>query len=202
MLRIGVTGGIGCGKSTVASLFAEHFGIPVIDADEVTRELTLPGKPALQAIKDRFGEEVILADGNLNRRRLRQIIFADATAKTKLEAILHPQVRDYIDQWTKSLNTDYCLIVIPLLLESGMRHLVDRILLVDCEPSRQLMRVMRRDQCSEQEVTKIMASQMPREQKRAWADDVIDNNASPEETFAQITPLHNKYYRLATETSP
>ena len=144
MLRIGLTGGIGSGKSTVAALFA-HRGIPVIDTDVIARELVGPGQPALAEIAREFGNDLVTANGELDRGRLRQRVFDDPAARRRLEAILHPRIRAAVQQRLAALDTPYCLIVIPLLVETKFDEFVDRVLVVDVDEEYQRERTSRRD---------------------------------------------------------
>lgn len=196
MLKVGLTGGIGCGKTTVTNLFRDH-GIPIIDADQITRRLVEPGSDALRAIAARFGEAYLDSNGNLNRRALRQRIFEDPDAKKGLEAILHPRVRDEIQQRLATLDAPYCLVVIPLLIESGMQDLVDRVLVVDCRPEQQTERVVARDGVPPEHVEAIMAAQLAQQQRLAAADDVIDNSGDLRGLEAQISELDARYRQLS-----
>lgn len=195
--RIGLTGGIGSGKSAVADCFY-RLEVPVIDADLITRELVRPGTPALGEIAETFGKDVLQANGSLDRARLRQRIFNDAAARKRVEAILHPRVRDEIARQTSLLSAPYCIIVIPLLLESGQQDLVDRILVVDAPESLQIERTMDRDQVNREQVEKIVASQASREQRLAIADDVIENNGTLEDLAQKVEALHARYLKLAS----
>lgn len=193
---IGITGGIGSGKTAATDRFASH-GIDVIDADLISREVVEPGCPALSEIAKKFGaENVLLADGNLNRRALREIIFADNTRKRWLEALLHPLIRDRITQRLHSSKPPYCLLVSPLLLETDQHKLCDRILLIDAPESLQLSRTQQRDQTSEAAVKAIMSSQLGREQRRAAADDIIVNDSDLAALYAAVDRQHQKYLEL------
>lgn len=197
MLKIGLTGGIGCGKSTVCQRFAE-FGVPIIDADLIARQLVEPGCTALQQIADVFGAEMLNADGGLNRGKLREAVFADSAKKQRLDAIMHPLVYQRIAADVGGLQAHYCVIAVPLLLESKNPYAVDRVLVIDCAEERQIERVIIRDKLSRPQVEAIIASQMPRMQRLARADDVIDNNGGPEWLAEQVKNLHNSYLLLAT----
>ncbi|BBL56545.1 dephospho-CoA kinase [Methylomonas koyamae] len=201
MLKIGLTGGIGCGKTTVCRLFAE-LGVPVVDADLIARSLVEPGQPALQAIVQAFGTEILQADGSLDRAKLRQAIFSDPEQRRRLDGIMHPQVYARIAADVAALQAVYCLIAVPLLLESKNPYAVDRILVVDCPQSTQIERVVTRDKLSAEQAQAIVASQMPRPQRLARADDVIDNSAGPEQLAEQVKSLHNSYIFLATARTP
>ncbi|GAB4268561.1 MAG: dephospho-CoA kinase [Methylomicrobium sp.] len=195
MLRIGLTGGIGSGKTTVSNLFAE-LNVPIIDADIIARRLVTPGKPALQAILETFGERVIAVDGSLNRAAMRQLIFDDTEKKQKLESILHPLIRCDIETELVALTAPYCLLCIPLLFETGMFELVDRILVVDCPVETQIQRVIERDRLDEKTIRAIIASQAPRKLRLSRADDVIDNSALDSALAEQVKKLHNLYLSL------
>ncbi|ANE53857.1 dephospho-CoA kinase [Methylomonas sp. DH-1] len=201
MLKIGLTGGIGCGKTTVCRLFAE-LGVPVVDADLIARSLVEPGQPALQAIVQAFGTEILQADGSLDRAKLRQAIFSDPEQRRRLDGIMHPRVYARIAADVAALQAAYCLIAVPLLLESKNPYAVDRILVVDCPQSAQIERVVARDKLSAEQTQAIVASQMPRPQRLARADDVIDNSAGPEQLAEQVKSLHNSYIFLATARTP
>lgn len=201
MLKIGLTGGIGCGKTTVCRLFAE-LGVPVVDADLIARSLVEPGQPALQAIVQAFGAEILQADGSLDRAKLREAIFSDPEQRRRLDGIMHPLVYARIAADVAALQAAYCLIAVPLLLESKNPYAVDRILVVDCPQSAQIERVVTRDKLSAEQAQAIVASQMPRPQRLARADDVIDNSAGPEQLAEQVKSLHNSYIFLATARTP
>lgn len=194
MLKIGLTGGIGCGKSTVADLFAAK-GVPVLDADVISRELVEPGQPALQAIVQRFGEG-LLVDGRLDRTLLRRLIFARPEARRWLESLLHPLVYETMARRVAALYGPYCLLVVPLLLETGQRGFVDRLLVVDCPPHVQRRRVKARDGSDDAEVDRILAAQMSREERLAAADDLIENSADLDFLSSQIDSLHRHFIDL------
>ena len=195
MLKVGLTGGIGCGKSTVSRLFSEK-GIPVIDADEVSRALVLPGQPAFNAIVERFGDEVTSEQG-LDRGWLRQRIFNHAEDRLWLESLLHPMVFERMQSLMNSLDTSYCICVIPLLLESGRRCFVDRLLVVDCDPEIQRRRVADRDGMAAQDIERMMAAQVSREVRLRAADDVISNSGNDMDGLAeQVDRLDALYQRL------
>jgi len=197
MLVIGLTGGIGSGKSTVAEMFAA-LGVPVIDMDHIARHVVEPGQPALTQITHEFGTNILNADGHLNRRRLRELIFDSAEKRRRLEAILHPLIRQETERQLAALDTAYCVIVIPLLLEANQRSLVDRILVVDVPETLQITRTMQRDGVSAEEVQKILVAQMDRNSRLAAADDVIDNSAGLEKTRIRVAELDQQYRCLAS----
>lgn len=196
MLRIGLTGGIASGKSTVERLFAAH-GVPIIDSDLIAREVVALGTPGLAQVRARFGDEVLLADGSLDRRALRRLVFADPAARRDLEAILHPLIRSSMADRSAAAGGAYQINVIPLLIEGSRRTSVDRVLVVDCPETLQIARVMQRDQVTEPEARAILAAQASREQRLAAADDVIVNDGDVAALQAQVDALHAKYLRLA-----
>jgi len=202
MFAVGLTGGIGSGKSTISDLFAE-LGVPVIDTDAIAHQLTAPGGAALEAIQALFGEAVMQADGTLDRAALRRRIFADPSARRQLEAILHPHIRQAVEELLATLAAPYVLIVIPLLVETGgYREVLSRVLVVDCPEDVQIARVMARSGLAHDEVTAILAAQAGRAKRLAAADDVIVNTASPEALRSQVAILHRRYLALSTTSSP
>lgn len=196
MLRVGLTGGIGSGKSTAAALFAGH-GVPVIDADEIAHQLVTPGQPAYEQVIKTFGRGIVATNGRLDRDRLRRIVFADPEQRKRLEAILHPLVRREIQRETRRLQAPYCIIVIPLLIEANQRDLVDRVLVIDCDERLQLQRVAGRSQLTEDEIRKIVGAQLSRNERLRHADDVILNNTDLGELRANVEALHQRYLTLA-----
>ncbi|PIE83451.1 MAG: dephospho-CoA kinase [Candidatus Contendobacter odensis] len=196
MLAVGLTGGIGSGKTAVSDCFS-RYGIPVIDTDHIARELVAPGQPALSEIIRVFGPDCLDHSGCLHRTRLRERVFSDAAGRQRLEAILHPRIRAVVRQRTVTLNTPYYLVVIPLLVETGMTDLVDRVLVVDVTESEQIRRVMIRDQIGENQVRQILAAQASREQRLTLADDILTNNDSFDRLNSQVRDLHRRYMLLA-----
>jgi dephospho-CoA kinase len=194
---VGLTGGIGCGKSAVTDCFAA-LGVPVIDADVVAREVVEPGQPALREIVEQFGPEVLRADGSLDRVRLREHIFTNPDAKTRLEGILHPRIRAEMRRRLDAFTTPYAIFSIPLLFETGQNKSVDRILVVDCPPELQISRVTRRDHTSEAQTKSIIAAQIERTSRLARADDIIDNSGSLNDLRPIVEQLHQKYLKLAS----
>ena len=189
MLKVGLSGGIASGKSTVAKCFGE-LGVPVIDADEIARRLTVPGSAGLRAIAEAFGAKMLNRDGGLNRAALRQLAFADASARRRLNAILHPAIRDHMEKEIKKLHAPYCIIVIPLLIEAGMQDMVDCIVIVDCGEETQLQRIVARDHCDKAEAGKIIKSQHDRKKRLEVADIVVDNEGTMEHLKKQVDELH------------
>jgi len=194
--RVALTGGIASGKTTVANLFAE-LGVPLIDTDVIARQVVEPGQPALAEVVATFGPGVLGADGRLDRRRLREIIFTDATARRRLEAILHPAIRAEMERQSQAAGGEYQLLVIPLLTEGGRRDHVDRVLLVDVPEAVQVERLMRRDGVSREQATASLGAQATRAARLAIADDVLENTSSAEEPEARMAELHERYLRLA-----
>ena len=197
MLVIGLTGGIGSGKTTVAAMFAA-LGVPVIDMDRIARQVVEPGQPALTQIIQEFGTSILDAKGQLNRRKLRELVFSATEKRQSLEAILHPLIREETKRQLAELNALYCIVVIPLLIESDQRSLVDRILVVDVPETLQLNRTMQRDGVSAAEVQKILSAQVDRNSRLAAADDVIDNAADLEHIRNRVAELDQQYRHLAS----
>ena len=196
MFTIGLTGGIGSGKSTVANMFRD-LGVPVYDTDAIARQLVDPGQPALNEIIDSFGNQILLADGSLDRQKLKQLVFNDEQARLKLESILHPRIKEELLQKINSGKTAYCVAVIPLMLEKNWQSLVDRIVVVDVSEETQVQRASHRDQIPEAMVRKIMESQIDRKSRLAKADDIIDNNGESQSVQARVNTLHKKYLAMA-----
>lgn len=202
MFVIGLTGGIGSGKSTVADRFAA-LGVPVIDTDVIARRLTERGGEALDAIRAAFGESVMQPDGSLDRAALRRRVFVDADARRRLEAILHPRIRRAVGQALAALETPYAIVVIPLLVETqGYRDVLDRVLVIDCPEALQVERVMARNGLSRAEVEAILAAQATRAERLAVADDVLPNTSAPDALGAAVDALHARYLALAAGPSP
>jgi len=196
MLRIGLTGGIGSGKTTISNQFHSRYNIPIIDADEISRELLSPNGKAYDETIELFGSECVLESKNINRQLLREKIFADDNLRVSLERIIHPKVQAEITFQVKLLNSTYCIIVIPLLIESNMQSMVDRILVIDTSKENQLDRVSSRDQCSKDHVEDILSAQIDSSQRLKYADDIITNNGKPKDLIQQIHQLHQKYLAL------
>lgn len=196
MLVIGLTGGIGSGK-TAASDYLAAKGITVVDADVVARLVVEPGQPALQAIEQHFGSQVIQADGALDRRALREIVFAEPSARKELEAITHPAIGAEILRQLQASHSPYTLLVSPLLLESSQHKMTQRILLIDVPETLQLARTSSRDQVDEAQVKAIMAAQMSRQDKRSRADDIVVNDSDLASLHRQLDDLHQQYLKMA-----
>ena len=195
-LRIALTGGIASGKSTVAEAFAA-LGVPVIDSDALAREIVAPGTPCLTDIVARFGTVIVQADGTLDRRRLRSIVFQDATARRDLEALTHPRIRALMAERARTAGGPYQIHMIPLLIEGGRARDFDRVLVVDCPESLQLERLMRRDGIDAEAARAMLAAQAPRAARLALADDVIVNDGDRAALSATVARLHADYLHRA-----
>lgn len=196
MFVVGLTGGIGSGKSAVSDRLAEK-SIPIIDADVVAREVVAPGEPALDAIGKRFGTEVLLEDGCLNRPKLREIVFSDEKQRVWLEQLLHPIIRDRILQKLEELDGLYAVLASPLLLETDQHMLVNHVVVVDAPETLQIERTAARDNAPEDQVRAIIAAQMSREERLAGADTVFDNSGEQSQLDANVAALHKKLVELA-----
>ncbi|MDT8363944.1 MAG: dephospho-CoA kinase [Nitrosomonas sp.] len=195
---VGLTGGIGSGKTRVAELFRGQ-GVDIIDTDQIAHDLTQPGSAAIKPIRQIFGESFFLKDNTLDRSALRKLIFANEHARQQLESILHPLIYQETLCRLPSIQSDYGMLVVPLLLETpGYRKLVRRILVVDCPEALQVSRTMARSKISEKEVRAIMAAQCTRAERLDIADDVITNDSDLHALAKQIAPLHNKYTSLGS----
>jgi len=194
--RVGLTGGIASGKSLVADEFAA-LGVPVIDTDILARQVVEPGEPALAQIVERFGPDMLKVDGRLDRRRLREHVFTNPAEREALEAILHPVIRERSLAAADESTGPYQLLVVPLLAETDFHRLVDRVLVVDCPESVQLERLLARDGEDRRQAARMIDAQLPREQRLAVADDVIDNSGSRATTRRQVARLHAHYLELA-----
>lgn len=195
---VALTGGIGSGKSTVANAFAD-LGIQIIDADIIARQVVEPGKPALVAIAEHFGPELIASDGTLHRRLLRERIFAHPQEKAWLNALLHPLIQQETRRQFQQATSAYVLWVVPLLVENGLYRQANRVLVVDVTPETQLSRTMQRDDVTRTHVEQILAAQASREARLAVADDVIDNNGAPDSIMSDVARLHARYLQLASQ---
>jgi dephospho-CoA kinase len=196
-LRIGLTGGIGCGKSTVSDLFAAR-GASIVDTDLIAHALTAPGGAAMADLRATFGDGVADASGAMDRARMRSLVFSDAAAKQQLEAILHPRIRSATLAAAEAATGPYVLLVVPLLIEAGhWREQVQRVLAIDCPETLQVARVMARNGMTEAQVRAIMATQVSRAARRAAADDLIVNDAGIDALEAQIAALHLKYMEIS-----
>lgn len=200
---IGVTGGIGSGKSAVAHAFGD-LGIGWVDADDVAREIVMPGEPALAAIEARYGASILQPDGTLDRRALRERIFDDPVERRWLESETHPRIRRRLLEHLarlRAVDAPYCLLVSPLLIESGQRELIDRVLVVDVPESVQIERTLARDGVGRDQVEAILAAQSPRSERLAAADDVIDNSGNRDTLRHQVARLDRIYRQLASSSN-
>lgn len=197
MFKLGLTGGIGSGK-TVASDYFSQLGIEVVDTDVVARQVVEPGTPALEEIKAHFGTDVIQSDGTLDRKALRARVFADEKERIWLESLLHPLIRKATLQQLESAHSAYVILVSPLLIESGRHRLADRVLVIDSPERLQLSRAQHRDDSDASQIKAIMQTQFSREQRLAQADDVVINDADIASLQRQLDVLHAKYLAIAT----
>lgn len=196
--RVALTGGIASGKTTVANLFAD-LGVPLVDSDLIAREVVEPGQPALGAVVAAFGPDVLGPDGRLDRRRLREIIFADPAARTRLESILHPAIRAEMDRQSAAAKGPYHLLVIPLLAEGSGRDRADRVLVVDVPETLQVERLIARDSVSKAQAEASLRAQASRAERLAIADDVVLNTGRIEDLRSQVADLHARYVKFAQE---
>ncbi len=199
--RVGLTGGIASGKTTVARLFAA-LGVPVIDADELSREVTARGTPLLERIAERFGRQFIGADGSLDRRALRHLVFADRQALADLEALTHPAIFAAIEARSARTGGPYQMLVLPLLVEKPHAGLIDRVLVVDCDETLQIRRLQARDGSTLDEARAILSTQASRAARLRAADDVVANDGDLQNLRLQVEECHAKYLRLAAEAAP
>lgn len=196
---VGLTGGIGCGKSSASKLFAD-LGIDVIDTDVIARELTQSGGSAIRMIQNAFGNTFIAADGALNRKKMRSLVFSDSIARLQLEKILHPLILKETVLQIKQTHSSYIIIVVPLLFETGdYSNIIQRILVVDCDEQQQLSRTMVRNHLSERKVRTIIAAQVTRETRLQKADDIINNNQDIDYLRTQVLCLHHLYLSLSRD---
>jgi dephospho-CoA kinase len=193
---VGITGGIGSGKTTVTDLFAK-YAIEVIDADVIAREVVEPGTPALKAIIHKFGESALDQSGSLDRAKLRSLVFNDIEVKNWLNQLLHPAIRRQMLLQTQQAKSDYCLLSVPLLVENKLNEQVDRVVIVDVDEPTQLRRTLLRDKTNEKQIRTIMSAQATRQQRLEVANDVIDNNGGIDTLFKQVFQLHQYYLQLA-----
>lgn len=199
MLRVGLTGGIGSGKSTIASLFTMR-GVPVIDTDEIARGLTEPGQETFDEIVRVFGDSTLDENRRIDRNRLRERVFDNTDERRRLETILHPRIRIIVQEKLATLEAPYGIVVVPLLIESGFTDLVDRILVVDALENVQIQRTTARSGYCEPEIRKIISAQASRAQRLQQADDVIENNGDRKQLEAEVERIHQWYLSLAATT--
>jgi len=195
---VALTGGIGSGKSTVANAFAGH-GIDVVDADLIARQVVEPGTQALAAIAEHFGADILNQDGSLNRRMLRDRVFASTLEQTWLNGLLHPLIHQQTQRQLAEATSPYVLWVVPLLVENQLQNKADRVLVIDVSPETQILRTMQRDGVSRQHAEQILAAQATREARLAVANDVIDNNGAPDAIASDVARLHAAYLKYASQ---
>lgn len=201
MFKVGLTGGIASGKTSVTDLL-QQLGIPVVDADVIAREVVEPGTPALVALENMFGTKIINGDGGLDRAALRAIIFTDAADRKRVESILHPAIRKRSDEYVEeyaATDAPYLVCSVPLLVESTQTAQYDRILVVDVPEETQIKRIMNRDNATESDALKILQSQASRQKRLDAADDVITNDGTFEELAERVRTLHEFYLQLARQ---
>ena len=197
MLKIALTGGIGSGKTTVTDYFRK-LGVPVIDADETSHDVTQAGEPAVQKISDAFGDSVLDCDGNLDRTALRNIVFGDPESRKLLESILHPEIRRRMNETASRTQSLYCLFSIPLLIETDQHTSYDRILVVEASEDRRRSWIQARSNLTQNEITAILSAQVSDEQRRHAADDLLINDGGIDDLYARIDRLHQTYLALST----
>lgn len=193
---VALTGGIGSGKTTISNVFSS-LGVPLVDADIIAREVVAPGTPALQAITEHFGPDILLADSSLNRALLRQKIFAAPEEKQWINALLHPLIQKETHKQLNQVTASYVIWVVPLLIENNLTHLADRILVVDVPEETQIARTMARDGVSREQVENILAAQASRQARLEKADDVITNRNDEQNIASRVVELHQQYLKLA-----
>ena len=198
MLRIALTGGIGSGKTTASDYFRK-LGVPVIDADETSHEVTQSGQAAVQKIADVFGDSVLDADGNLDRAALRDIVFSDPESRKQLEAILHPEIRQRMNEAASRTQSSYCLFSIPLLIETSQHLSYDRVLVVEASEDRRRSWIQTRSDLTQNEITAVLSAQVSDEQRRRVADDLLINDGGIDDLHAGIDRLHQTYLALSAE---
>jgi dephospho-CoA kinase len=194
--RIGLTGGIASGKSTAAKFFGA-LGVPVLDSDQIARDVVEPGQPPLERLVERFGRSILTPDGHLDRPALRNIVFSDPKARADLEALTHPAIGAAMEAQSAAAGGPYQILVIPLLIEKNLRSHVDRVLVVDCDEALQLRRLRERDGSTAEQAQAILDAQAPRTARLRAADDVISNNADVAAVREQVAALHTRYLELA-----
>ncbi|OBT17304.1 dephospho-CoA kinase [Vibrio sp. UCD-FRSSP16_10] len=193
---IGLTGGIGSGKTTVANHFHDNYDIDIVDADIIAREVVEPGSDGIKAIAHYFGNDVISNDGTLNRVKLRELVFADPKNKQWIDNLLHPMIRQRMQQQLQQVRSPYALLVIPLMVENGLQSMADRVLVVDVSPNTQIERTLHRDGGTKQQIRAILNAQASREQRLNIAHDIINNDDCSQSLDEKIAHLHLKYLAL------
>jgi dephospho-CoA kinase len=194
--RVGLTGGVASGKSTVSKMF-RGFGVPIIDTDELARDVVEPGQPPLERLVERFGTQILTPDGHLDRPALRTIVFSDPKARADLEALTHPAIGAAAEARSAAVGGPYQIFVIPLLVEKNLKSQMDRVLLVDCDEDLQIRRLQERDRATPDEARAILNAQASRKARREVADDVITNDGALSLLQPQVAALHARYLELA-----
>ena len=194
--RVGLTGGIASGKSTAAKFFGA-LGVPILDSDQVARDVVEPGQPPLERLVERFGRKILTADGHLDRPALRDIVFSDPKARADLEALTHPAIGAAMEARSAAAGGPYQILVIPLLVEKNLASHVDRVLVVDCDEELQIRRLRDRDGSTPEQVQAILKAQAPRAARLKAADDVIRNDSDMSAVRDQVAALHQRYLELA-----
>lgn len=196
MFIVGLTGGIGSGKSTAANFFT-RLGIDIVDADILARQVVEPGQPSLEKIAQHFGNDILQADGSLNRRRLREVVFSQPAEKHWLENLLHPLIYSLAQAKLHAANSDYAIYMSPLIFESQQKSWCNRIIVVDIPETLQIERACLRDDSSAEHIRRILATQLPREKRLALADDILDNSGTRDELEQRVNRLHTQLQTLA-----
>lgn len=199
VFRVGFTGGIASGKSTVAKFFAA-LGVPIIDTYQVAREVVEPGQPPLERLVERFGQDILTPDGHLDRPKLRQIVFSDPMARTDLEALTHPAIGSAVEAWSAAAGGPYQILIIPLLVEKNLSSQVDRVLVVDCDEELQIRRLQARDGSTLEQARAILNAQTSRTARLKSAHDVIQNDGDLSAVRDQVSALHTRYLELAGQS--
>ena len=196
VFRVGLTGGIASGKSTVAKFFAA-LGVPIIDTDQVAREVVEPGQPPLEQLVERFGRTILTPDGHLDRPKLREIVFSDPMARADLEALTHPAIGTAVEAWSAAAGGPYQILIIPLLVEKNLTSQVDRVLVVDCDEELQIRRLQARDGSPVEQARAILNAQTSRGTRLKSAHDVLQNDGDLSAVRDQVSALHARYLELA-----
>lgn len=198
VFRVGLTGGIASGKSTAAKFFGA-LGVPILDSDQIARDVVEPGQPPLERLVERFGPKILTPDGHLDRPALRDIVFSDPMARADLEALTHPAIGAALEARSAATGGPYQILVIPLLVEKNLKSHVDRVLVVDCDEELQIRRLRARDGSTAEQARAILAVQAPRSTRLKAADDVIKNDADMSSVQKQVAALHARYLELAAQ---
>ena len=199
VFRVGLTGGIASGKSTVAKFFAA-LGVPIIDTDQVAREVVEPGRPPLERLVERFGRAILTTDGHLDRPKLREIVFSDPKARADLEALTHPAIGTAVEAWSAAAGGPYQILILPLLVEKNLASQLDRVLVVDCDEELQIRRLQARDGSTMEQARAILNAQTSRAARLKAAHDVIHNDGDLSAVRDQVSALHARYLELSAQS--